>query len=180
MILIAIGCVVLPMPRFRRLSLSDYRGIVYLMAIVAAVGTTGYTLIDDGALTRLEILLDEATSQTRVTVFYLSLQAGATAVGIVALTLARPVTRLQLAAVIRDRSLRRTGMLTGVVISATYALALAAMAYVSDVSYVAAFRQLSIPIGAALGIVHGGEAGNGPKLAGIAVVTSGLVLVGLG
>jgi len=180
MVLITIGCVVLPLPRFRRLRLSDYRGAVYVMAVVAAIGTTGYTLIDDGALTRLDSLVDEVTSQTRVTLFYVSLQAAATAIGIVLLTVARSMTRHQLKAVARDQSLRRTGMLTGVVITATYGLALAAMAYVSDVSYVAAFRQLSIPIGAALGIVLSGEPRHGPKLFGVAVVTAGLVLVGLG
>ncbi len=180
MVLILIGCVVLPLPHFRRLVWADYRGVVYVMAAVAAIGTTGYTLIDDGALTRLESLIDDVTGQTRVTLFYISLQAGATALGIVGLTVARSVTRRQLRAVIGDRSLLRTGMLTGAVITATYGLALAAMAYVSDVSYVAAFRQLSIPIGAALGIVVAGESRHRPKLIGVAVITFGLVLVGLG
>ena len=180
MILIMAGCVVLPLPHFRRLVWGDYRGVVYVMAVIAAIGTTGYTLIDDGALTRLELLIDSATSQTRVTLFYVSLQAAATALGIVGLTVARSATRRQFQAVLRDRSLRRTGMLTGLVITATYGLALAAMAYVSDVSYVAAFRQLSIPIGAALGIVVAGEPRHRPKLIGVAVITFGLVLVGLG
>jgi drug/metabolite transporter (DMT)-like permease len=55
-----------------------------------------------------------------------------------------------------------------------------AMAYVSNVSYVSAFRQLSIPIGAALGILVRKEAASPPKLAGIALVVLGLTLTALG
>ncbi|MDH3293044.1 MAG: hypothetical protein OER95_01830 [Acidimicrobiia bacterium] len=167
MVLIAIGCVLMPMVRFQRISLSDYRGVVYRMAIVAA-------------LDRLGGLVDEGLSQTRVTVFYVSLQAIATALGIALVTMARPLSRHQLRGVLADRRLLRTGVLTGMIISATYGLALAAMAYVSDVSYVAAFRQLSIPIGASLGFILQGEPRYRPKLIGIGVVTLGLVLVGLG
>jgi uncharacterized membrane protein len=62
----------------------------------------------------------------------------------------------------------------------TYGLVLAAMAYVSDVSYVAAFRQLSIPIGAVLGLTLQQEPRYQPKIIGIGVVSVGLVLVGIG
>lgn len=63
---------------------------------------------------------------------------------------------------------------------ATYGLVLAAMAYVSNVSYVAAFRQLSIPIGAVLGLTLQNEPRYRPKLLGIGIVSVGLVLVGIG
>jgi uncharacterized membrane protein len=62
----------------------------------------------------------------------------------------------------------------------TYGLVLAAMAYVTDVSYVAAFRQLSIPIGAVLGLTFQQEPRYRPKVIGIGVVSIGLVLVGIG
>ena len=180
MVLITIGCVVLPLPFFRRLTLNDYRSPVYRMALVASAGTTGYTLIDDAALSRLRELIASDVSQTRVTIFYVSLQAIATALGIGLFTVARSAGRRQLQAVVGDRSLVGTALLTGVVITITYGLALAALAYVRDVSYVAAFRQLSIPIGAALGLTLQGEPLYRPKLVGIGVVTVGLILVGLG
>ena len=72
------------------------------------------------------------------------------------------------------------GMVTGVVIMATYGLVLASMAYVTNVSYVAAFRQLSIPIGAILGITLLHEPRYLPKLIGIGIVCIGLILVGIG
>jgi len=68
----------------------------------------------------------------------------------------------------------------GLIIVATYGLVLTSMAYVTNVSYVAAFRQLSIPIGAVLGLTIQKEKGQLPKLVGIGVVFIGLILVGLG
>ena len=73
-----------------------------------------------------------------------------------------------------------SGVMTGVVILTTYGLVLASMAYVTNVSYVAAFRQLSIPIGAVLGFTLQQEPRYLPKLMGIGIVTVGLVLVGTG
>jgi uncharacterized membrane protein len=62
----------------------------------------------------------------------------------------------------------------------TYGLVLASMTYVTDVSYVAAFRQLSIPIGALFGIVLLKEQCPAPKLLGILIISIGLILVGIG
>jgi uncharacterized membrane protein len=79
--------------------------------------------------------------------------------------------------------IRRTGwhyaVITGLIITATYGLVLAAMAYVTNVSYLAAFRELSIPLGALLGITLQKEPAPAPKLVGIGVVLVGLLLVGL-
>ncbi len=74
----------------------------------------------------------------------------------------------------------RTGILTGAVIMGTYGLALAAMSFVTNVSYVAAFRQLSIPIGAILGITMQGEPRYIPKLIGVLIISAGLIFVGFG
>ena len=70
--------------------------------------------------------------------------------------------------------------LTGASIFFTYSLVLLAMHLARDVSYVVAFRQLSVPIGAALGVIVLKEPLHKPKIIGIAVVTVGLLLVGLG
>jgi uncharacterized membrane protein len=52
------------------------------------------------------------------------------------------------------------------------------MNFVSNVSYVAAFRQLSIPRGAIFGMVLLREPRYLPKTVGIAAIFFGLVLVG--
>jgi uncharacterized membrane protein len=54
-----------------------------------------------------------------------------------------------------------------------------AINFVSNVSYVAAFRQLSIPLGAAFGMVILKEPPCRIKIFGILAVFVGLVLVGL-
>jgi drug/metabolite transporter (DMT)-like permease len=66
------------------------------------------------------------------------------------------------------------------VITTGYGLVLVAMPLARDVSYVSAFRQVSIPIGALLGILALKEPAYPFKLAGTGILFVGLVLVGLG
>jgi uncharacterized membrane protein len=48
------------------------------------------------------------------------------------------------------------------------------------VTYVVAFRQMSVPLGVLLGLAVLGEPLNPPKIAGVLAVTAGLVLVAVG
>jgi drug/metabolite transporter (DMT)-like permease len=178
MALITIGCIILPLRHWQQFSLHAYRDAVVLMAVVAAIGTTGYTLIDDEALRQLRAALPLPNSQ--ITLLFIALQTSSTAVMLGLATLLFPTERGQLGQIWHNRALLRTSLVTGVVIMATYGLVLAAMAYVSNVSYVAAFRQLSIPIGALLGLTLQQEPRYRPKLLGIGIVSIGLVLVGIG
>ncbi len=178
MALITVGCIILPLRHWQQLSLRAYQDVVVLMALVAAIGTTGYTLIDDEALRQLRAALPLPNTQT--TLLFIALQTSSTAVMLGLATLLSPTERVQLRQLWHNRTLLRTSLVTGVVIMATYGLVLAAMAYVSNVSYVAAFRQLSIPIGAILGLTLQQEPRYPPKLLGIGIVSLGLVLVGIG
>ena len=54
------------------------------------------------------------------------------------------------------------------------------MNYVANVSYVAAFRQLSIPLGAIFGMTLLNEPRYLPKKTGITAIFIGLVLAGIG
>jgi drug/metabolite transporter (DMT)-like permease len=180
MVLISIGCLILPLPGFRGLRLRDYTSVVYRMAALAAAGTTAYTLIDDTALRMMRTEAGLALSTPHVTLVYIALQALSTSalLGLAALT--RRPDRQELAAMARSRRQLLSGVVTGTIIMATYGLVLASMAYVRNVSYVSAFRQLSIPIGALMGLTFQGEPRYRPKIAGIIVITVGLLLVGLG
>jgi drug/metabolite transporter (DMT)-like permease len=78
---------------------------------------------------------------------------------------------------------RRTRVLAavaGIASAVCYGLILISMAHVTKVSCVVGFCQLSIPVGALLGILIFKEPGHGPKYAGIAIVFTGLVLIALG
>jgi uncharacterized membrane protein len=113
-----------------------------------------------------------------VTLLYSVVEAVSTSLWLTILVLTIPRQR-GLAREVLAKSFWRTA-LTGATIFFTYALVLLAMLLVRDVSYVVAFRQLSVPIGAALGIVVFKEPLHKPKIVGIAVVTVGLLFVGLG
>lgn len=180
MVLITAGCIILPLPQFKKVRLREYIDVVYLMAVLAAVGTTGYTMLDDQALQQLRSTTALPLTTSEITLLFIPLQTGSTAVMLGLGTLLHPAERRQLRPILQNRSLVISAVLTGVAIMSTYGLVLAAMAYVSDVSYVAAFRQLSIPIGAILGLTLQQEPRYLPKLLGIGIVSIGLVLVGIG
>jgi uncharacterized membrane protein len=76
------------------------------------------------------------------------------------------------------QSYKGAAAITGVGIYLGWGLVLVSMNFVSNVSYVAAFRQLSIPLGAIFGIVFLKEPRYLPKIFGIAAIFIGLVLAG--
>jgi drug/metabolite transporter (DMT)-like permease len=172
------GCILLPMPQFNDFHLSHYRHKWVLFALLAAVCITGYTLLDDQALRTLRSLPETPLSNFGWALLFGELEAISIALFLTVLLLSwAPERRVLMQARIPEW---KTAALMGVIITATYGLVLLAMAYVSNVSYVFAFRQLSIPIGAALGMLVRKEAASPPKLAGIALVVMGLALAAVG
>ncbi len=180
MVLITAGCIILPQKTFREIRWENYRGVVYIMTLVAALGTTSYTLIDDSIIERLDNLPALLLPTTQITLLFIAFQILSTAVMTGLVTLIQPKERQNLQAILKNRQLLWSGLMTGLIIMVAYGLVLAAMPYVRDVSYVAAFRQLSIPIGAVLGLTLQNEPRYKPKLVGIVVITVGLICVGLG
>ena len=61
--------------------------------------------------------------------------------------------------------------------TSAYILVLLAMHFVTNVSYVQAFRQMSLPLGAFLGIAFLKEKATSPKLAGLTLIVGGLIAV---
>jgi len=171
-ILIVAGCFFLPMQHFRDLRLSHYCNAATLFALTAATATAGYSLIDDIA-TRAMRELPIAPSSIHVALLYVVLQAG-TATFWLGLALLLPACRRAW----RSQQLAlASSLFTGVMMLLTYALVVWAMAFATDVSYVVAFRQISIPMGVGLGILCLGERLTLPKLTGVAIVITGLLLV---
>ena len=78
------------------------------------------------------------------------------------------------------RTNARYAALTGMAIYLTYALVLISLAFVENVSYVVGFRQLSIPVGATLGLLVLKEPPHPPKLAGVTIMFIGLMLLAMG
>lgn len=175
---VALGCLVLPVRRLREFRPGVYLRACCLFALVAAIGTSGYSMIDDEALRRLRGLGCGGFTPLRSTLVYIALESISTLVWLGCLVLLRATERGRLVEVLRGS--RWQAAAAGLAIYATYGLVLASMAFVENVSYVVAFRQLSVPIGAAMGMAVLKEPRYTPKLVGIAVVSAGLVMVGCG
>jgi drug/metabolite transporter (DMT)-like permease len=174
-VLIVLGILLVPQAGFRTLRLRAFRARGVAFALAAAVGTMGYSLIDDHALRLLRPAL-APQAPTATTLLYALLEGAATSLWLGMFLIAtRRRTPLGL-----PRNQLAPALLSGVGIFFAYSLVLVAMAFSRNVTYVVAFRQMSIPIGALLGLLVLGERPSGPKIAGILAVTAGLVLVAVG
>ena len=169
------GCLILPLPRFDDFHPRHYLHRWVIFAFLAALCITVYTLIDDQALRILRSFPALPLSNYGWVLLYGELEGISISLFLSIFILLRPSEFRILKKV--KRSDLWIAARTGLLISATYALILLAMAYVRNVSYLLAFRQLSIPIGAALGMIAGKEAVTYPKLTVIGVVVIGLVLI---
>jgi drug/metabolite transporter (DMT)-like permease len=180
MLLVVAGCVILPLPNFQQLQLKHYINATFLMILVTAIGTAGYTLLDDAIQRQLRENAAITLDETGVTLFFIPLQVTSSAVMMSLATILSGQERERFKQLYANRRLFVSAVSTGFVIMSTYGLVLASMAYVTNVSYVAAFRQLSIPIGAVFGMTLLQEPRYRPKLFGIMIISIGLVLVGIG
>lgn len=175
-ICIVAGCIMLPMRTFHDFRLGNYNNFCCLLAVLASACIAGYTLIDHQALGRLRSLKDQSFNPIDATLLYMFLEGISTSVWKAVLVLISPRERERLTVVLG--TYKRSAALTGIGIYLTYGLVLASMNFVSNVSYVAALRQLSIPLGALLGMAFLKEPPHRPKIIGVAVIFAGLILAG--
>lgn len=176
--LIVGGCFILPMKRFSEFRLGNYLNATCLLALIAACGTAGYSIIDDEALRRLRGAEGMLLGAFRISFLYAFFESLSSSFWLSLFVLAQRRERANLARIVRA-NLGRT-VFIGAMIYLTYGLVLVSMAFVTNVSYVVAFRQLSIIIGAALGVIVLREPRYVPKFVGAATMCAGLILVGTG
>jgi drug/metabolite transporter (DMT)-like permease len=177
-ILVLAGIFLLPMRHWTDFSLKKYLAPACLFALLAAVGTTGYSMLDDASLRLLRGIKDMPVSVPIFTLLFTFWAAMITSAWLGSYVAFTPQARRELGSVLRGSFWRALGI--GGSVYLAYGLVLVAMNYASNVSYVVTFRQMSIPLGAVLGMVLLKEPSPPPKITGIAVMFVGLVLVGLG
>jgi drug/metabolite transporter (DMT)-like permease len=176
MAIVVSGCTLLPMKRFSAFRLSNYANIGTLYAFLAAFGTTGYSIVDDAALRLLRDASGVPADIPGITIVYSFLEGAFTSLWLLLFLSSIREERGRVKATLwREKG---KAALTGFTIFLTYTLVLISMSFVSNVSYVVAFRQLSIPIGATIAIVFLKERGYLPRLTGVFLMFMGLVLVG--
>jgi len=177
-ILVVGGCFLIPLKRFGELRMSRYLNATCKLALLAAIGTSGYSVIDDEALRTLRNNPAVSLSATQVTLLYSGFEAMAGSLWLALFIAVRKNGRLDLRQTLRTKA--RHAVLAGVAIHITYCIVLVSLAFARNVSYVVGFRQLSIPLGAVLGIVVLKEPPHIPKLAGVGIMFIGLMLIAMG
>jgi drug/metabolite transporter (DMT)-like permease len=178
MALIVLGGFLLPLRRFGDVRLARYLMPATGLALLAALGTAGYSIVDDEALRLVRTVPGLAASPMMATAVYSFFEGVASSLWLGGLVVTRRRGRAELREVWRAQA--GPAALTGVGIYAGYTMVLVAMGFVSNVSYVVAFRQVSVPLGALAGVLALHDPPHAPKLAGVAIMFSGLLLVGLG
>ncbi|NOH62565.1 multidrug transporter [Vibrio sp. RE88] len=170
--LITLGCLFVPLESFRQFNLQGYLNAGVLCAFIAALGTTGYSILDKEALLILGIAFQQVVSDKASAVFYLGIQFWSIALCIASyLVFAKRFDDFKEAWAIKKPS-----AIAGTMMSTTYGLVLYAMTMTENVSYVVALRQLSIVFGMIFGIIWLSEKFLVTRLTGTMLILGGLVL----
>jgi drug/metabolite transporter (DMT)-like permease len=162
--LVASGCILVPLRSFRDISLKKYFNRASLWMVLAAMGTVGYTMLDKIAAETVQQGPDTAA---RYGVFYFTISF-------------LPYSLLQSKFKTGDRPPAATWKLAipaAVLSFAAYWLILWAYQLSPYASYIIAFRQFSIVIGAVLAFILYKEQGIAVRLTGALLITSGLILI---
>jgi len=168
MMLVVGGCLLVPLRSFRDVGVRHYVNRASLWILLTALGTVGYTLLDKIAAETVQ-QGGPATAARYGYVFHV--------VSLVAYSLLRK-------AFDRDNpgpasvgwKLPAVGALMGF---GAYWLVLWAYQLAERASYIVAFRQFSIVIGVVVAFVAFKEHGKAVRLTGTALITAGLLVIGL-
>ena len=169
---VAAGCLILPQKDMHSLLRFNTLPVKALYPILlAAAGTTGYTIMDSMALE----LLRKASSSGKIvdSGAYLCLVEIFLTLALAVLVL---LSKREKAEFLRKSIRSFSPCVCGIFYTAAYLLVLAAMGMVTNVSFLQAFRQMSLPLGVAAGIFFLHEKVTGPKIAGTVLVVAGLIL----
>ena len=177
-ILIFGGSFVLPMHHFTDFRLKNYFNLTCLFALCTALGTVGYSMIDFKALQLLRETPDINLGSVGIGISYVAIEFFIAALWLVLITVSKKRGRNDLRQVFHNSLL--PAVLTGVSFLVPYSLVLIAMAHVTNVSYVVAFRQVSIPLGVIFGVIFLKEPRFYPKFIGTLIIFIGLVFVAFG
>jgi len=181
-VMIVVGCLFIPLPSFSDFRLRNYQNRTTVFALLAAFATAGYSLVDDRATALMRALTDASgmplASPWQVSLLYITLQAAFSVIWMIWFVLFTPKQRQTFGRMCMTQW--RIGLLTGALMLGTYSLVILSMAFVSNVSYVVALRQLSIPLGVLFAVISFGESLRAPKVIGVTITVIGLIAVALG
>ncbi len=167
------GCMIMPLKKFSDFSFKNYLSWNFLFIMLVAFGTTGYTIFDN----QCQVVIRETVpdiSKPIVSLTYYSIRVLVLATALWLLVLFRSADRAAIADFWKNRNF--TPVLAGFAASLCYVLVLIAMNYVTNVSFVQAFRQIGLVLGMAGAFIFLKEKCTLTKIAGIILILSGLAV----
>lgn len=169
------GCLLMPLKKFSDFSFKNYFNKAMLFIVLAAIGTTGYT-INDSVLVKICASSPGHNSLTAAYLvsFVINFGLGCTMALIV---IFRKKERENFKLLTSSFRAAFYPAMAGILSSLAYLLILLAMLRTTQLSFLQAFRQMSLPIGLMLGIFILKEPAYRPKLAGCAMIVTGLVVI---
>ena len=174
MVIITAGCLLMPLKNFRDFALSRYFNKTIFFILLAACGTTFYTIFDSSAMKLVREIRGELSIID--TLSYLFLMEAGLSVGEFIFVMSNKQEKAILKELLKAPL---SPVIAGLSGSAAYALILTAFAFVTNVSFVQAFRQMSLPLGFFAGVLILHEKASKPKLLGLILIVTGLVLIAL-
>jgi drug/metabolite transporter (DMT)-like permease len=171
MSVIVVGCLVLPLTAIHASTLKHYWQPSVIFVLLAAVGTTGYTIIDSFALKQLHQAMPV---QMEAALFYIALENLCIALFLIPYVFLSKVERANLRRFTKSEV--RFPICSGLTCTFAYTLILIAMQHATNVSYVTALRQVSILLGVLMGVALLKEKYNTFKAVGVGLIFTGLVL----
>ena len=169
------GCLLMPLTGFRRNEIRLPSGSLIPFILLGAVGTTLYTILDKEALRMLGHT--SIGGALLLTPAYLFLVEFSFALSLIVIVASRPELRTEFRQL---KSRITTPMMAGCCSSVAYLLVLFAMRSAENAAYVQAFRQMSLPIGFLAGVIWLKERCCLPKVLGLILVLTGLILTAFG
>lgn len=176
MVVIFIGCMMMPLKHLSGLHPKNYmRNRALIWIVIAAIGTTGYTIIDKIGI---DVFLRYGVPQSGFSgsCAYAAIREFCLLCFLFLTVRLIPHERAHLT---KELLHNKLGYLSGIFATSAYVLVLLAMHFVTNVSYVQAFRQMSLPVGVFLGIFFLKEKVTLPKLLGLCFIMIGLIAVSM-
>lgn len=170
--LICVGCAMMPIKSFKSWHIRNYTDKALLWVVPGALGTVGYTIVDFEAIELLSVISFSVPGN----IIYSSL-INLSVIPWLIVTISI-LCRWQDAKEYRGKQITFP-IMAGIACCLSYTLILASMNYVSNVSYITGFRQLSIPIGVLLGLIIFKERLYLPRIVGCALIVLGLLITAL-
>ena len=170
-ILITLGCLIIPLQRFKQFYVGAYLNKGVFWSLIAAFGTTAYSIIDKSALTIATHVSDSILANQYTALFYLGVQ----------FTMMLPPLlicccyKCDITPIIQAWRMKYSAGLAGIVMAITYCLVLQAMITTSNVTIVVALRQISIVFGLIMGMIFLGESWYLTRSVGVGLIVLGLI-----